>query len=246
MDERYLPFIDGSVYKTIQQFRILGSHKYQKENKKIYREDLSEGLVIPEKYKKYPKGLENFLLINSLVSMTAGAKYLSGYEKIEENKTFSTQGFSSTSDLEEILNIFYSIYSADLFEFLNVIDNDGNLLITFLRKSPSFCEECNRVHENENPFVTVNGIYRNIYFYCRRKEGDERVGGKYIGSLGPEVIPELSVDDIPRIQNHLSDEESEDEEVEISEGTSIVDEMKNLTTRKSKPKAVILTDFLTL
>ena len=229
IDEKYRSFIDNSVYKTIQQFRILGSHKYQKENKKIYREDLSEGLVIPEKYKKFPKGLENFLLINSLVSMTAGAKYLDGYEKVEEVKTFSTQGFSSTSDLEDILNIFYSIYSADLFEFLNVIDNDGNLLITFLRKSSSLCEECNRIHDNENPFVTVNGIYRNIYFYCRRREGDDRVGGKYIGSLGPEVIPELSVDDIPRIQNNFSDGEfdsEEEEEIELEGGTSIVDEMK--------------------
>jgi hypothetical protein len=116
-----------------------------------------------------------------------------------------------------------------------------------LRKSSSFCEECNRIHENENPFVTVNGIYRNIYFYCRRKEGDERVGGKYIGSLGPEIIPELSVDDIPRIQNNCSDGEFDsDDEVELVVGTSIVNEMKNLTTKKSKPKPVVLTDFLTL
>lgn len=243
IDEKYQKFVDNSVYKTIQQFRILNSHKYNRDNKKIFREDLSENFIIPDKYKKFPAGLNNYLLQTSLISNTAGAKYLSGYNIIKNNKsTTLNKGFGSTSDLEDVLNIFYSIYSADIFQYLNVIDNNGNLLITFRRLSPSYCQECQRVHENENPFITVNGIYRNIYFHCRRKDNNESYSGKYIGNLGPEIIPELSIDDIPRIINNGSDNEEED--FSSSEGMSIIDKMKNLTTKKSKLKPVILTDFL--
>lgn len=238
--EEYREYFDSSVYKTVQQFRILNSHKYEKDNKKIFREDLSLNFKIPAKYKKFPAGLPNYLLQISLISRTSGAKYLDGYnvKKSDIQNKISIKGFSSTSDLEDILNIFYSIYSSDIFEYLNVIDNDGNLLITFRRLSPSYCEDCQRVHENENPFITVNGIYRNIYFYCRRKDSD--VKGKHIGSLGPEIIPDLKLEDIPVI--NIKEEE---EDIELPTiGMSIVDKMKNMSSKIVKPKAVILTNFL--
>lgn len=236
--EEYLSYMDESVYKSVQQFRILGSHKYGKDNKKIFREDLSVNYVVPKRYERFPQGLKNYQLLISLIGNVAGAKYLSGYEKKEEPNRILSKGFSSTSDLEDILNIFHSTYSADIFEYLNTIDNDGNLLITFRRLSSSYCEECQRVHENENPFITVNGIYRNIYYYCRRRDGDEDKRGKLIGSLGPEIIPDLKIEDIPIIP------QQEDEMVEG--GMSIIDEMKNLNFKKKKPKPVILTDFLKL
>lgn len=243
LEEKYHPYIDSSVYKPTQQFRILNSHKYDKDNQKIFREDLSENFLVPEKYKKYPAGLNNYLLQISLITNTAGCQYLSGFQEEKKVNKILEKGFSSTSDLEDILNIFYSNFSADVFEYHNIVENDGNLLITFRRISPSYCEDCQRVHENENPFVTVNGIYRNIYFYCRRKEGDEK-GGKHIGSLGPEIIPELSLEDIPIITNK---QESEDEEEFLpSQGMSIVDKMKKLTTKQEKPKPVLITDFLTI
>ena len=260
-------YVDSKVYNTVQQFRILGSHKYEKTNVKIFREDLSKNFNIPDIYKELPTAIENYLLISSLVTMTEGAKYLSGYEKKEEIKNIVPEnGFSSISDLEDILNIFYSVYSYDIFQYLNTIDNNGNLLITFKRLSPSYCNECNRRHEHENPFVTVNGIYRNIFFYCRRKEGEEVGLGKHIGSLGPEIIPELKIEDISNISNICRTEGISNlnicrtsgisnlkiknvpiiinDEEETNEGTSIIDQMKVLNTSKKKHKPVIVTSFL--
>ena len=243
VEEKYHSYIDSSVYKPTQQFRILNSHKFDKDNQKIFREELSENFSIPLKYKKFPAGLDNYLLQISLISNTAGCQYLNGFEEDKKINKVLEKGFSSTSDLEDILNIFYSIFSADVFEYHSLVDNDGNLLITFRRISPSYCQDCNRIHENENPFITVNGIYRNIYYYCRRKEGEEEKSGKYIGSLGPEIIPELSLEEIPRIINKV---ENDDEEFVAGQGMSIVNKMKKLTTKKSKPKPVLITDFLTI
>lgn len=234
LDIKYYPYLDDSVYKTIQQFRILGSHKYLKDNKKILDLELSLNLKIPERYKKFPKGLENYHLLNSLVSDKTGCQYLDGYKLEAPIEHFNIQGFSGTSDTEDVLNIFYSVYSADIFTYLNSQENNGNLLISFRRQKESYCKECDRVHENENPFVVVSGINRNIYYYCRRRE--RGTGGLFLGSLGPEKIPDLSIEDIPIL---------EENDGNIEMGTSIVDIMKSLSRKKEgKKKGVILTDFL--
>ena len=234
LNEIYYPYLDESVYKTIQQFRILGSHKYLKDNKKILDLELSLNFKIPERYKKFPKGLENYHLLNSLVSDKTGCRYLDGYKLADPIEHIHIKGFSSTGDTEDVLNIFYSVYSADVFSYLNSQENNGNLLITFRRLKESYCKECDRVHDNENPFVVVSGINRNIYYYCRRREKTD--GGLYLGSLGPEKIPDLSVEDIPIL---------EENDGNIDMGTSIVDIMKSLNRKKEgKKKPVIMTDFL--
>lgn len=233
IDIKYHLYLDESVYKTIQQFRILGSHKYLKDNKKILDTDLSINLVIPERYKKFPKGLVNFHLLNSLISNNTGCKYLDGYKLEPPIENFNIRGFSSTGDLEDVLNIFYSVFSADVFSYLNSQENNGNLLVAFRRLKESYCNECKRVHEHENPFVVVSGINRNIYYYCRRRKREE--GGLYLGSLGAEKIPDLKIEDIPILEDNSN--------IEI--GTSIVDLMKCLTKKeKSQKKPSILTDFL--
>jgi hypothetical protein len=236
--EEYKQYIDTSVYKSTQQFRILNSHKNEKNNTKIFREDLSHNYIIPEQYKKFNGGLENFLLITSLLGKTAGCKYLEGFKITKEvRETILENGFASGSDVEQILNVFYSQFSASHFKYINYINNDGNLLLTFRRINPSFCKQCQRLHEHENPFLTVNGLYRNIFFHCRRNEK-----GVKIGSLGPEIINDISIDDIPKITVPLSD----DEEDSPVFGMSMIDRMKNLNTKDKKPKARIITDCLTI
>ena len=82
--------------------------------------------------------------------------------------------------------------------------------------------------------IFYSGINRNIYYYCRRRE--RGTGGVFLGSLGPEKIPDLSIEDIPIL---------EENDGNIEMGTSIVDIMKSLSRKKEgKKKAVILTDFL--
>jgi hypothetical protein len=43
----------------------------------------------------------------------------------------------------------------------------GNMIICD-RMLPSYCQQCNRIHELENPFIIVNEDKNKIYLYCRR------------------------------------------------------------------------------
>lgn len=216
MSEIYQVFIDKSVYKSVQQFRILNSHKYNKVNTKLFREDLSINFIIPDRYTKTPKGKDNYLLTTSLLSNITGCTYMDGYQNIEE-KTILERGFSSSGDLEDVMELVYSQYPGDLFSYLTHHENDGNLLVTFKRNYSSYCKLCKRHHENENPFVIVRGITRNIHFYCRRHEKESLM----IGSLGPLIIPDLKVEDIPII-----------EEMEPGDDFEIIDDLKNMEPKK--------------
>ena len=178
VDEKYKPYIDSSIYKSTQQFRILGSHKYNKDNVKIFRKDLSHNYYIPPNYLN-ELGISNYNLSISLVGNIIGCKLLYGYE--EKNEIINYKGYGSSEDLEEVLKIFYKHFSDSDYLYSNIVENDGNLLIILRRNSPGYCDVCKRTHNNENPFLSVTGYDRNIFFYCRRNEK----GGLFLGTLGP-------------------------------------------------------------
>ena len=66
--------------------------------------------------------------------------------------------------------MFYKKYSYGDFSFQECKEKNGNLLIVLRRLNPTYCEICKRVHESENPFITVTGDFRNVVFYCRRAD----------------------------------------------------------------------------
>jgi hypothetical protein len=202
----YLEFIDGSVYKNVQQFRLLKCHKFGKDNNKIFNFSDSCNFSIPKRYIS-KKAKELYIFLISLLGNINGCKLLSQYDVKEEPKRITSLGTSSEGDLDIVLDIFYAKYSYNDFEYLNSIEKDGNLIVTFRRKNPTFCEICKRIHENENPFVIVRGIERNIYFYCRRMEKD----AIFLASLGQYKLPEIKAEDIPIIED-IENKKNEDDD----------------------------------
>jgi len=209
IEEKYHPFIDNSVYKNTQQFRLLGSHKYGKANIKIFNPNLSENFSIPPRYVK-SEAKYNYLFRLSLISNTVESSLLSEFNIKKERKAIEIIGTANEGDIEDILDIFYAHkdFSYDDFVYLNTIEKNGNLIITFRRQSATYCSNCKRVHENENPFLTVKGIERNIYYHCRRKEGQ----GIFLASLGQYKIPDIDVSEIPVIENIMEEEKEEEKE----------------------------------
>ena len=189
-------YIDPSVYKSVQQFRIFGCHKYKKKNIKILNKELSYNFVVPERFQKNNKSIFNYILSVFLVSNVSYCRTLSGFEVPVTIKSFFNRGVCQESDLENVLNIFYKKYNYDNYTFSEIKEKEGNLLITFRRLNSDYCHICKRVHENENPYVTVTGDNRNIVFYCRRKEEKE---GIFLGSLGIPKEIDIKQEDIPKI-----------------------------------------------
>lgn len=213
-------FLDKSVYKSIQQFRTIKSHKFEKDNVKVFREDLSRNFSLPSRYLKFQQGIPLYHLQVSLLGKIDYCQYMDGFREEKPQILLREKGFSEAGDLEDVLAIFYNIYSASLFEYLNVLDDNGNLLITFRRLEASYCDKCKRMHENENPFVVVKNISRDIYFYCRRRERE----ATKLGSLGPKIIPDINIDEIKIIE-------------ELEETPSnLVEELEHLSNPKKNKK----------
>jgi hypothetical protein len=178
VSDEYEDYYDESVYKTTQQFRILGSHKYEKNNFKVFREDLSHNFKYPERYKT-ERGKNLFLFFSSLVSKTERCQYLEGYqEEVEEKK--KVIGTAKEEDLGEVIDLFKETkpYKRGNFEFKEVIESDGNLILIMNSSSGYYCDGCKRIHDAENPYLSVSGKERNVYFNCRRGSN------QYLGKLG--------------------------------------------------------------
>ena len=191
--EKYQKYVDNGVYKKVQQFRLLGCHKYNKENTKKLNTDLSVNYNIPKNYKNSEKAISNYNFFISLIGNIVGCVYLEGFSVVDKKK-ISFVGSSTSGDLEEVLDLFYKKFPSDNYGFLNVFENSGSLLILLKRLNPSFCSLCNRFHEKENPYLTVTGIYRDINFYCRRVDKGNPNQKIFVGSLSiperEEIIPE--------------------------------------------------------
>jgi len=208
LSDRYKEYFDRSVYKSVQQFRIIGNHKFEKENTKTFEKDLSVGFKYPTRCREKNAKFLHLLSI-SLISNNSYCNILGGFSPPEEERNLGI-GAACEGDISDVLQNFFAVYSPDDFQYSGCKEQNGNLLLILRRLNPTYCKECVRVHENENPFITVTGGYRNITFYCRRK--DEKLGVS-LGHLGPPIIPELSLGDVPNLDT-FSQEVQKDKETE--------------------------------
>ena len=166
-------YIDSSVYKTVQQFRMLGSRK--------------NGTNRIKRFLKRKDYIPKDLFLRSLISYTGKCKVLPSFDTSEEDMNFSTNqpsiNIDDQSDLvQKSLNILAGYcgtsYDSSKFPF-SLISTKKNLMI-LKRLFPSFCQRCDRVHEKENPYLYVSNV-GNLYFDCRR---DSKVNNKIlIGKL---------------------------------------------------------------
>ena len=233
LDPIYKPYFDKSVYKSIQQFRIIGSHKFNKDNTKKIEKDLCYNFKYPERYRTN-KGKFIYLVSCSLVGNISDSKVLCGFAPKEEIKKLEI-GSACEGDVEDTMRIFYSKYSPDDFTFSSCKETNGNLLITLRRLNPTYCEDCKRIHQSENPFITVLGQNRNISFYCRRRDN---YGGVHLGSLGPPKYVDLTKVQIPNIEEMKQKLEEEnvisDNEI-IKEHKDLVGVLEDISEKHIKP-----------
>ena len=147
--------------------------------------------------------------------------------------------------------MFYQKYSYGDVSFQECKEKNGNLLIVLRRLNPTYCELCKRIHESENPFITVTGDFRNVTFYCRRNDEKDSREGDNLGCLGlpdysdiaklePPVIEELTKEKISEETEKIP-EETEDLE-EILEDLST--EVTTIYKKKRRPSASSAADNL--
>lgn len=177
--------LDPGVYSSVQNFRLLGSSKLGQNRPKVHQKLILEGeevkLPLP-----HPDAYVMEILRLSLVGNVSNSHLLPDiYKETEEEEKEDFNG----EEVKEILRFCRAKIEEFPFRKRQIKEN----YIILQRIKPSFCPSCQRVHENESPYIKVNGI--DVYFYCRR--------GKplYLGQLGEdkeEKLPFEGVKELPR------------------------------------------------
>jgi hypothetical protein len=204
MPDSWKHIIDHSMYKSSQQFRIVGSCKFESDRYKTLSEELTVNYTgsngwIPQI--DYETSEEKMMLLveASLVSNTTSCmilpKIIDPEEEIknEERKARILENglvFNplTPDEIKEVMNLCYQkaglTYGDPSFPYIykEIIEDNGESSILLLkRRMPSKCRACNRIHEHENPYLIVVGQDRDIYLDCRRNDFGKKT---YVGRLG--------------------------------------------------------------
>jgi hypothetical protein len=170
IDYGYHRYIDGSVYHSLQQFRLLWSEKLGSGRPKIFQEEwYIDGNRIeyqyPEKDIENQQHKELLQLSSSLLSFTDGCVILP--DKIHHTITTTTTQTILPDIIPTIFNIIKEYTKSDDIPF-KVRQINGNLIVLD-RIRPSLCWSCGRRHDHENPYVKIDDD--KIVFHCRRGKG---------------------------------------------------------------------------
>lgn len=185
-------YIDKSVYSTKQQFRILHCTKLRTKNTKVpvpIWKTSKYTITYPNIHNKY----DEFLA--SLVGVTIGCNFIPPF--IDPSGAITTGGTNGTisqvestgntsieykielkkNDVDKCLQELYrrteeaigcARNMSSVWNAFSVRSIEGGF-ISLTKRRPYFCPICLRQHENENPYMTVNGNGM-VKYHCRRAE----------------------------------------------------------------------------
>lgn len=193
MDPELSDFVDPAVYLSKQQFRIVGSQKPRSGRIKTLSDKWTyHDEEIVYQYVREPRNDLHKMLLQleaSLVSHTSNCLPLPNFIQVDDNGR--VLGKSSDSYFEENLSRDIAMKALKLLaETAGLSINDKRFpyrligvsggIISLLRVHPSRCRICNRIHENENPYLFIIGAEYTVFFNCRRNRKNFLVG-----KLGP-------------------------------------------------------------
>lgn len=167
---KYLDFIDHAVYSPKQQFRILGATKMGADRPKVFHKYFTYKGVEYEHILREDSTNENVIKLNylyeSLVSFTAGCVFL---PSLIQNKPKNFLDLSNCPDMsEDKIRLCLSLMKVKLKACPFDIKEVKGHLIVLKRNAASYCPNCERDHENENPMIYI--INSSIYWNCRRSD----------------------------------------------------------------------------
>jgi hypothetical protein len=236
LPEQWRGIVDASMYKSSQQFRIVGSCKYGTERFKTLNSDLTVNGYGKKGWipKIEPESDEHMMLLlieASLITQTSGSILLpSLLDDKEQNSEFIKSGEGkeyaeffeplTSENIKEALTLCYKIAGLEYgdrrfpYSFMRVIEDNGESSIILLKRHfASMCRTCNRVHEHENPFLLIIGEERDVYLDCRRNIQGKKL---FVGKLGPTAKKMMSM-----LNEGISAEVSVDVSIETSAEKSV-------------------------
>ena len=203
--EVYRKYIDHSVYKSVQQFRLLGNKKPNTNRIKIFNKSWTYGDQIinyeyPEVYKNIIDKTNDELLVQFLLSTISfilpESKPMQNFE-VKINDKVQTK-FKGDVRVDKVYDLLINFFSQINNKRLTHIDQlpfriEGNKdnMILLRRTRPSLCLLCNRVHQHQNPYLIIFGLNGAVYYNCRRNENNKSL---FLGYLDPYNTSEIDIE----------------------------------------------------
>nr|QBK91138.1 MAG: DNA primase [Pithovirus LCPAC202] len=194
---RYRHWIDGMVYSSLQQFRLEGSQKSNSGRVKTLQEEWKlNGSIIKYKFAETPINpihQRGMIFSASLLSYNRTGQLIPSFIiPVDPTSKINYDSLSLTDRegmmaLEMVAKLAGVSISHPAFPYQYIKTERG--LVVLKRIHPSNCRVCNRIHENENPYLIIVGENKNVYFDCRRNEENRRL---FVGRLSSSENDELS------------------------------------------------------
>jgi hypothetical protein len=168
LESKVSAVIDNSINKPSQNFRLLGSSKADSVRIKRIDNNLAEMLGTCK-----VDDPTNYVLV-----CNKGLKTMPSLLKTSDIKYSYEFNIETVNKVIELLTEKGLI---DSFTYSNFTNN----IITFRRKCPSMCPVHEKVHENDNMFVTIHNNERgkNVYYNCYRKYEKNASSSMFVGVI---------------------------------------------------------------
>lgn len=179
------------LYSSNQQLRVLGWSKPGKGRFKVLSPELSS--------ERFLQMQSTELLQASLVSVvgSSSSRKISLETSVKKAQVSPSSTASLFLSLADLSSLKVALKKMKLpFKIVGPADGAPSI-INLKRKSPAYCELCERLHEHENAFVTVgrDGVLR---FFCRRDSSKKHMKivlekTKTLGPLGNDKTVTLEL-----------------------------------------------------
>jgi len=208
LSPEFQEWLDVGIYTKLHQLRILSSVKRGTTRIKLFSEtwryqgaDIEYEYLIPPETEDHKKMMQ---LQSSLITYTSGCKTLPflrqqlseevvtsvlPYRRPESEYTDFVSISDETAKSAIILLAELAGMTPDNRKFPYEYQGTRGGIVLLNRIRPSHCRICNRRHDTENPYLTVNDK-GHVYFYCRRNKDGNKL---YVGSLFTEPEPPKTV-----------------------------------------------------
>lgn len=201
--EKWQCIIDHSMYKSLQQFRIACNTKWKAQRYKTLSDTLTVSYNSTSQWTPPvpPESQEHhfiMLLESSLITFTSTCITLPSLVIEDKNNIYKIKDGEETfynvltpNDIRDALALCYKFAGLEFgdnrfpYSYLKTVESGvQSALILLKRHRPSKCSICNRIHENENPYLIIAGENRDVYLDCRRNPDNKKL---HVGALGPNT-----------------------------------------------------------
>ena len=196
LELRYLRIVvDASIYKSLQQFRLLFSTKRDSKAHKMLHEqwkllpDTDAPLITHVHREPFESSREKWVVMmrESLVGLCEDyntfVEVPLAISEPSHSQPMNGSPINETALTELMSRTFLSAFT------YQIVNSNGSIVLLKRKQSglPYSCPICRRSHQNENPFLIICGPRQAVYYVCRRAmDARESERSTLVGYLNPD------------------------------------------------------------